>query len=307
MPRRTFFIEGIVTIAAAKNRRQLLSARPARREAQNRPAAAHFSSGQPASAGFSYRVADVVAARASAPSPTNLMRTTIRKTLSLLLLLLASDRPASAAAVQEPDSRVQADGKGWRLDQARRVDPHRPRVLLIGDSILNGYLKGVTAALEGTAYVDAWVNPYHQASGGLDQKIAEVLAHGPYAVIHFNMGLHGWQPGRIPAGQFEALTRRLVQNLRQAAPQAKLVWASSTPVTTKGQPGLLDSTINPTIVEHNRLAEQVMRELGVPSNDLYGLLAPSLELARGDQFHWTAPAYARLASAVAAAVTPRLP
>src|SRR5438105_77146 len=71
--------------------------------------------------------------------------------------------PAKTPAAVEADPRLHADGKGWRLDQAKVVDPKRPRVLLIGDSILNGYVKSVTKSLDGKAYVDAWVNPYCQS------------------------------------------------------------------------------------------------------------------------------------------------
>jgi hypothetical protein len=208
---------------------------------------------------------------------------------------------------QEADARLHSDGKGWGLDQAKIEDPKRPRVLLIGDSILNGYLKPVAAALAGRAYVDAWVNPYHQASGNLDQMIADVLSHGPYDVIHFNMGLHGWQKGRIPEGQFEPLTRKLVETLRKGAPKARLIWASSTPVTTKGKPGEADAEINPVILEHNRMAAGVMKELGIPVDDLYGVLAPHLDLARGDQFHWKPEGYVLLSASVVKAVDGALP
>ena len=221
-----------------------------------------------------------------------------RLMIGLALVMTA----VGAQAAPESDARLHADGKGWRLEQAKLGDAKLPRVLLIGDSILNGYGAGVTKALAGKAYVDAWVNPYSQASYRLDVMIAEVLAHGPYDVIHFNMGLHGWQKGRIPEGKFEPLTKALVQALRTNAPRAALIWASSTPVTVKGQPGAADPEINPVIVEHNRMAAAVMNELHVPINDLYALLAPHLELARGDQFHWTAPAYNMLADAVTQAV-----
>ena len=201
-------------------------------------------------------------------------------------------------AAAEADARLHSDGKGWRLDQAKIVDPKLPRVLLIGDSILNGYLKAVSQALEGKAYVDGWVNPYSQASYKLDEMTAEVLAHGPYDVVHFNMGLHGWQKGRIPEGKFEPLTRQWVENIRKGAPNAKLIWASSTPVTTKGKPGELDAEINPVIVEHNRMAAKVMKEMNVPVDDLYSLLTPHLDWARGDQFHWKPEGYTLLSSEI---------
>jgi hypothetical protein len=207
---------------------------------------------------------------------------------------------------QENDTRLQSDGKGWRLDQARRTDESRPRVLLIGDSILNGYLSGVVKALDGKAYVDAWVNPYCQ-SDNTNRLLGEVLDHGPYDVVHFNMGLHGWQPGRIKEGTFEPLTKAYVEVIRAKWPKAAIVWASSTPVTVKGKPGELDSEINSTIVDHNARAAKVMAQLNVPVNDFYALLAPKLDLARGDQFHWTPPAYAMLSQAAADAILRALP
>lgn len=194
----------------------------------------------------------------------------------------------------ETDSRLHADGKGWRLDKAKITDPKRPRVLLIGDSILNGYLKEVVSALEGKAYVDAWVNPYCQ-SEHLNKLLADVLANGPYDAVHFNMGLHGWQEGRIKRGTFEPLTKAYVKVLQAKLPNAKLIWASSTPVTIKDKPADLDPEINPIIVEHNRLAGKIMAEMHVPINDFYSLLVDKRELARGDRFHWTAPAYKILA------------
>ena len=212
-------------------------------------------------------------------------------------LLLEAQETRILPTATEADSRLHADGKGWRLDMAKVVDPKRPRVLLIGDSILNGYLKQVTAELKGKAYVDAWVNPYCQ-SEHLNKLLAEVLSQGPYDVVHFNMGLHGWQEGRIKAGTFEPLTKAYVQVIHGKLPRAKIIWASSTPVTVKGNPTELSPEINPTIIEHNRLAAGVMKEMNVPVNDFYSLLAPKLELARGDQFHWKPEAYKILAQTV---------
>lgn len=215
-------------------------------------------------------------------------------------LILAQEKQAIPAAT-ETDARLHADGKGWRLDMAKVVDPKRPRVLLIGDSILNGYLKQVTADLEEKAYVDAWVHPHCQ-SEHLNILLAEVLEKGPYDVVHFNMGLHGWQEGRIKPGTFEPLTKAFVQVIRDKSPRTKIIWASSTPVTAKGEPTELSTDINPVIVEHNRLADGVMKEMNVPVNDFYALLSTKLELARGDQFHWKGEACNLLAQMVTESV-----
>ncbi len=220
---------------------------------------------------------------------------------AMLLLVsqaaLHGDDTGKLLVATEPDTRLQADGKGWRLDRAKLTDPTRPCVLLIGDSILNGYGKQVMAALAGKAHVDAWVNPHCQ-SEHLNKLLTEVLANGPYDVVHFNMGLHGWQKGRIKDGTFEPLTRAYVEVIRDTLPKAKIIWASSTPVTVKGKPTELDPEINSVIVGHNRLAAKVMQEMNVPVNDFYSLLAPKLELAQGDQFHWRPEAYKILAETV---------
>jgi len=45
-----------------------------------------------------------------------------------------------------------------------------------------------------------------------------------------------------------------------------------------------------------------MAEMNVPVNDFYSLLATTLELARGDQFHWKPEAYELLARMVTESV-----
>ena len=223
----------------------------------------------------------------------------MRTLLCLLLALTASG--AGLPAPVETDKRVQSDGKGWRLEKAVIKDAKLPRVLLIGDSILNGYQGQATKLLAGKANVDLWVNPYNQ-SEHVNKLLAEVLTNGPYDVVVFNMGLHGWQEGRIKPGTFEPLMKGYVEVLKAKLPKAKLLWASSTPVTVKGKPTEINAEINPNIIEQNRMAAKVMAEMGVPVVDFYALLIDKRELARGDMFHWTGPAYALIAQAAVDAI-----
>ena len=208
-----------------------------------------------------------------------------------------SPKPSKGSAV-EKDSRLHSDGSPWRFDKAPSADPALPRVLLVGDSILNGYLPAARNLLAGVASVDAWVNPLFQ-SEAYNKGLAVALANGPYAVIQINTGLHGWAQGRIPEGQFVPLTQAFVDVIRKKCPGAKVIWASSTPVTVKGTPTELDSAINPLVVEQNRLAAEVMKNAGIPVNDFYGSLVNQLSLARGDGFHWKPEAYKILAVATA--------
>lgn len=218
--------------------------------------------------------------------------------------------------VMEKDARAPSDGKTWRLDQAVVTDPARPRVLLVGDSILNGYLSTVLRSLQGKAYVDAWVNPYCQ-SEKFNQALGDVLDKGPYDVVHINVGLHGFQkdrvvPGqaekqpRIPTDQFEPLTRAFVEVIRTKNPKAKIIWASTTPITVKEKPTELDPELNPIIIDHNRMAAKVMDEMHVPVNDFYGMLVGRLDLKR-NELHWNGPAYTIIGNACSDSVIKALP
>ena len=197
-------------------------------------------------------------------------------------------------------------GKNWGFEKAKIFAPKLPRVLLIGDSICIGYRPVVTQILAGKANVDVWLNPMHQASPELHEILAQVLAQGPYAVIHFNMGLHGWIKGRIPDGQFAPLTRKLVTHLREDSPGAKLIWASTTPITLKGRPTKLDATNNAVILSHNQMAAEVMAGMKVPVDDLYGLMTKHLALGKGDTAHWQAAGYQVLGQQVAAVIEEHL-
>ena len=216
-----------------------------------------------------------------------------------------AETPASPKQT-ESDPNLPPKGGNWSLREATVTDPSLPRVLLIGDSITNSYLEPVRKALAGKANIDAWITPTTQADKSLPKTIAAILAWQKYAVVHFNMGLHGWQTGRIPEGQYEPLTHQLVEDLRKGAPQATLIWATITPVTVKGEPDKLNPDIQPTIEEHNRMALEVMKAEGVQIDDLAGLMAKNLPLAAGDMFHWKAPGVALLTEAVTKSITTAL-
>ena len=225
----------------------------------------------------------------------------LRFPLSVLSLFLTASLFAEAPVIpqqKENDPNLPPKGGNWSLREATVTDPSLPRVLLIGDSITNSYLEPVRKALSGKANIDAWITPTSQADKSLPKTIAAILGWQKYAVVHFNLGLHGWQKGRIPEGQFEPLTRQLVQDLRAGAPQARLIWATITPVTVKGEPEKLNPDIQPTIDDHNRMALAVMKSENVEIDDLAGLMATHLPLAAGDMFHWKPAGVALLTDSV---------
>jgi hypothetical protein len=121
----------------------------------------------------------------------------------------------------EVDPNLPPKGGSWSLREATVTDPSLPRVLLIGDSITNGYLEPVRKTLAGKANIDAWITPTTQADQSLPKTIAAILAWQKYAVIHFNLGLHSWQKGRIPEGQYQLLTEAVTKSIATTLEEQK--------------------------------------------------------------------------------------
>ena len=225
----------------------------------------------------------------------------------LLTLFCVSASATAAEPTTRPKNAPTGKASGWGVRQVLVADPALPHVLLIGDSILNGYHGKAAELLRGKVNLDVWITPKHIGVKNLPTDMQGIFAEQTYDVILFNdIGLHAWEPGRIPEGQYEPLMRAHLANLRRFAPKAKLIWASTTPMTTKTKPISLDPEFNPLIVERNQIGAKIMQENQVPTADYYGILVTKLDLAAGDRFHWTKPAYELLAQEAAARIAQAL-
>lgn len=225
----------------------------------------------------------------------------ITTTLLVLFLIMPSAHAQENNPLTNKDPGLHSDGGPWRFYPAENPD-QTPKVLLIGDSIMNGYRGKVAAGLQGKASVEVWLTPLHLKSEYLYADLKKVLTRGPYHVIHFNIGLHGWPKGRILADEYEPLLGAYVNIIREHARGAKLIWASTTQITEKGKPITLDPVNNKTIRDRNMIAAKVMKEYGIPVNDLYTLMSDKLQLARGDKFHWNSEGYQHMAKQVISSI-----
>lgn len=243
------------------------------------------------------------------------MNPTFTKALPSALLLLAACAGAQPTPEAPPTDRTPADGqhqggsRGWGFHRITDVaaDPALPRVLLVGDSIANGYHAQVAKRLKGKANVDLYITGQHIASPNYRSDLAKALKNGPYAVIHFNeSGLHAWVKGRVPEGRYGPLFGEAVAVLHKDAPGAALIWASSTPVTV-AKTKAPDPEIDGRIVAMNQAARTVADREGMAIDDLHALMEDKLSLAAGDRWHWTGKAQEIQAEAVAAAILRALP
>ncbi|WP_426270082.1 SGNH/GDSL hydrolase family protein [Dyella kyungheensis] len=193
-----------------------------------------------------------------------------------------------------------------------------PKVLIIGDSISQGYTPHVTALLDGKAEVTRIPENGESSSYGVEQLDAW-LGSTRWDVISFNFGLWDvcYRNAALPDGNdldkvhgvisvspeqyrrnLEAIVRRLERT------HAHLIWENTT-VIPEGDPGRKPQDA----ITYNRIAKEVMQAHGIAVVDLYGLTAgfgPEL-FKRPHNVHYSDAGYRDIAADVARAVEEALP
>jgi hypothetical protein len=174
---------------------------------------------------------------------------------------------------------------------ASAADVVAPRVLILGDSIYNNPTQIAAKELKGRVeLVYAKTNPGESLHTGISlERLDELLGKSKLDLIHFNFGL-GDLVYKLPgiksirvlpkdAGgvrvtspeQYEKNLQAIVTRLK--ATGAKLVWASTTPIT--GSPNNLfdvDSEI-----EYNAIAAKIMTKENVPINDMHAYVISQMQ------------------------------
>lgn len=183
-----------------------------------------------------------------------------------------------------------------------------PRVLIIGDSISMGYTPHVQRLLQGQADVRRIPENGGPTTNGL-AKLREWLGAERWDVIHFNWGLHDLKimadgSPQVPTNEYAANLRTLARQLR--ATGARLVWATTTPVPAPEEK-LQVKRRTADVPVYNAIARAVMREYGIPINELHDFAAARLaEIQKPHDVHYTEAGYAVLAQPVAAVIAAQL-
>jgi len=167
------------------------------------------------------------------------------------------------------------------------------KILLVGDSIRMGYDAYVKESMQTLAEV------YYPASNSAHSANILRFLHtwtddlGLYEAdaVHFNAGLwdtvrvYGDEP-LIGADTYRDNMKRIVKRIRFLFPEAKLIFATSTPVLEDGFIEAFETRRNCDVEAYNAIACQVMAEEGVAVNDLYSLLRDVPSEYHSDQTHF---------------------
>jgi acyl-CoA thioesterase-1 len=178
-------------------------------------------------------------------------------------------------------------------------DPKLPRVLLIGDSISRGYMPEVRTLLKGKANVHRIPANGGSTAKGL-KNLKAWLGKTKWDLIHFNWGLHDSHQ-QVSIEDYEKNLRELVAQLK--ATGAKLIWCNTTPVP-EGSGGRIAGEE----VKYNEAAARVMKEAGIPTNDLNAHAAAKLkDVQLPANVHYSDAGYKYLAEKVAKEIAAALP
>ena len=186
-------------------------------------------------------------------------------------------------------------------------------VLLIGDSIMGGYFKGVQKELATKANVVRHPGNAGDTKNGL-KRLDEWLGDTKWDVIHFNWGLHDLcyrhpeskvQGNRdkvkgtisVPIEEYEKNLETLVARLEKTG--ATLIFATTTKVP-EGEAGRHAGDE----VKYNEVALRVIKRHGIPVNDLHALSSgfSADKFSKPGDVHFSGSGCTALAKQVAAAI-----
>lgn len=189
------------------------------------------------------------------------------------------------------------EGTEWTITYVYNANDNKlPRVLLVGDSICNGYQTPTRDELAGTAYVGFYATSKCVSDRSYLKELSFIINEYDYSVIHFNNGLHSLN---TPPDEWEKSLREALKLIRAQKPKAKLIWCSSTP--------LKDPSLTEKAKVLNDIGAKVAAEFGLPMNDLFSLMDP-LDRAKywTDTFHHNTDAKKMQAKQVADSVRAHL-
>lgn len=177
-----------------------------------------------------------------------------------------------------------------------------PRVLLVGDSITRGYFSEVEKHLAGKAYCARLTTSKCVSDPTFNDDLKLMLKQYEFSVIHFNNGLHGWG---YSEEQYRDGLLKIVVAVKEHAGDAKLIWATTTPVREKTDLEIFAEQTERVKVR-NKLASEIMTEQEIPTDDLFELVKDHSGWTSSDGVHFNKQGNEALAKQVAESIAASL-
>ena len=199
----------------------------------------------------------------------------LRIALAVVTIPAALGVPSlSVSAVAAAQSKPEEIEWTWDV-RPPHSDASLPNVLLVGDSITRNYFPEVTRQLKGIANVYLMASSICVGDPRLPDELASFakMEDVQFRVVHFNNGMHGWD---YSEAEYKAGFPAYLAALRQIAPRAAFIWASTTPVRKEKEPGPANARID----ARNAIALTFVHDMAV--DDQHALMAKHADLYQDD-------------------------
>lgn len=180
-------------------------------------------------------------------------------------------------------------------------DTVKPRVLLVGDSIVVGHGEFVFELLKDKVCIDYLATAKCVSDSDYMTELDYMLSRNNYAIIIFNNGLHGWDIDDTVYAENMSETLTYLKTKT-----GLLVWRNSTPIRTVGNVACFEVQRNPRVVKRNTDVAKIANKLDLPVLDLYALMAENPDFFFEDAVHYTQEGYKAQAKTIAAFINQRL-
>lgn len=164
-------------------------------------------------------------------------------------------------------------------------DRQKRRVLLIGDSITNGYRHTVNKALQGEFYASVWATSKALDHPDFFSEMEYMWSQNNYSyeLVHFNNGLHGWH---LSNDEYERLYELVVRHICIQHPSTTLTLALSTPVCLPDAGAQPDPDRNEVVKQRNRIVLKIAGKYKLAVDDLYSAMWGKNEYRKNDGYHF---------------------
>ncbi len=181
--------------------------------------------------------------------------------------------PASTSRVRESIE--------WSITYSYNATENgKPRVLLIGDSICNGYNGKVREMLDGRVKISFWASSKCVTDPDYFRELDFMLDAYPYDAVCFNNGLHSLSTDRA---EWDAAYKSAVSFIQAKLPDAKISLTFSTP--------LKDAALTAISASLNKTVAETAKERALPVIDLFAAMdGLNREEYWSDTYHFRAPA-----------------
>jgi hypothetical protein len=186
---------------------------------------------------------------------------------------------ASPTAVQD----VKLEQNDWTtiwIENANQTS--LPRILLVGDSITEGYYTKFKKRIEDNYYLGRYTTSKFVANPDFISELSILLHRYHFEVIVLNNGLHGWD---YSLDSYQNGLEETLNLLSDIAPETQIIWCQTTPVRLDEDLTLLDP-LNRQVVARNQIASEIMGREGIPVIDLYKEMLDHPEYYRNDGMHF---------------------